>query len=229
MDDSSADWGWEDETLPLCGPLHRSILALDLENSSTRTDLIKVELRNQLYLLLHQAMRAAGIEDRCCEPIEDRGDGVLVLVQPTDDVPRSRLLDPLIPVLTRLLVDYNAALPPADRPAYRLRMRAVVHAGDLFRDDHGPFGGEIDAAFRLLNADAVRSALRETSAPLALVVSQQIYEAIVIHGYSGLCPQSYERVVEVNVCGVTRYGWIRIPDDCESVALDSLRVLTEST
>ncbi|WP_067459802.1 hypothetical protein [Actinomadura macra] len=215
--------------MPLCGPLHRSILALDLESSSTRTDLIKVELRNQLYLLLHQAMQAAGIDEQSCEPIEDRGDGALVLIQPTDEVPRSRLLDPLIPALTRLLVDYNTALPPADRPAHRLRMRAVVHAGDLLRDDHGPFGAEIDAAFRLLNADAVRSALRETSVPLALVVSQQIYEAIVIHGYSGLCPQSYERAVEVNVCGLTRYGWIHIPGADESVALDSLRVLTEST
>ncbi len=115
-------------TLPLCGPLHRSILALDLESSSTRTDLIKVELRNQLYLLLHRAMQAVGIDERLCGPIEDRGDGVLVLVRPTDEVPRSRLLDPLIPMLARQLGDYNAALPPADRLAHRLRMRAVVHA-----------------------------------------------------------------------------------------------------
>ncbi|RKS71047.1 hypothetical protein BZB76_5529 [Actinomadura pelletieri DSM 43383] len=197
--------------MPLCGPLHRSILALDLESSSTRTDLIKVELRNQLYLLLHRAMRTAGLDERFCEPIEDRGDGVLVLVQPTDEVPRSRLLDPFIPELARLLAGYNAALPDADRPAHRLRMRAVVHAGDVLRDDHGLFGAEIDAAIRLLDADAVRSALRQASAPLALVVSQQIYEAIVIHGYSGLCPQTYHRAVEINVCGLTRYGWIHIP------------------
>ncbi|CNG21265.1 Uncharacterised protein [Mycobacterium tuberculosis] len=227
MDDSSADWGWEDETLPLCGPLHRSILALDLESSSTRTDLIKVELRNQLYLLLHRAMRAAGIDERFCEPIEDRGDGVLVLIQPTDEVPRSRLLDPLIPVLAQLLEDYNAALPPAARPAHRLRMRAVVHAGDLLRDDHGPFGAEIDAAIRLLDSDAVRSALRDTSAPLALVVSQQIYEAIVVHGYSGLCPRLYRRAVEINVCGLTRYGWIHIPEVGES--LHGLQVQIEPT
>jgi len=214
--------------LPLCGPLHRSILALDLESSSTRTDLIKVELRNQLYLLLHRAMQAAGIDERLCEPIEDRGDGVLVLIQPTDEVPRSRLLDPFIPELARLLVDYNAALPAADRPAHRLRMRAVVHAGDVLRDDHGPFGAEIDAAIRLLDADAVRSALRRTSAPLALVVSQQIYEAIVIHGYSGLCPQSYHRAVEINVCGLTRHGWIHVPDVGEDVPLDHLHVLTET-
>jgi hypothetical protein len=215
--------------LPLCGPLHRSILALDLENSSTRTDLIKVELRNQLYLLLHRAMQAAGIDERLCEPIEDRGDGVLVLVRPTDEVPRSRLLDPLIPMLARQLGDYNAALSPADRLAHRLRMRAVVHAGDLLRDDHGPFGAEIDAAFRLLDADAVRSALRETSAPLALVISQQIYEGIVVHGYSGLCPQAYRRAVEVSVCNLTRYGWIHIPDVVEDHPLNALEILANST
>lgn len=223
----SAGRGWEDETLPLCGPLHRSILALDLESSSTRTDLVKVELRNQLYLLLHRAMRAAGIDERFCEPIEDRGDGVLVLVQPTDEVPRSRLLDPLIPVLAQLLGGYNAALRPADRPDHRLRMRAVVHAGDLLRDDHGPFGAEIDAAIRLLDADAVRAALRNTNAPLVLVVSQQIYEATIVHGYSGLCPQSYQRAVEVNVCGLTRYGWIHVPD-AEASGHVQLHVLPET-
>ncbi len=215
--------------MPLCGPLHRSILALDLESSSTRTDLIKVELRNQLYLLLHRAMRSAGIDERLCEPIEDRGDGVLVLVQPTDEVPRSRLLDPFIPVLARQLEDYNAALRPADRPAHRLRMRAVIHAGDVLRDDHGPFGAEIDAAIRLLDAEAVRSALRGTDAPLVLVVSQQIYEAIVIHGYSGLCAQSYHRAVEVNVCGLARYGWIHVPDVSETDPLAHLHDLTDVT
>lgn len=204
--------------MPLCGPLHRSILALDLESSSTRTDLIKVELRYQLYRLLRRAMQAAGIDERHCEPIADRGDGVLVLVHPVDEVPRSRLLVPFIPVLTRLLVAYNASLGPDDRAARRLRMRAVIHAGDLLRDDHGAFGAEIDAAIRLLDSDAVRSALRAASSPLVVVVSQQIYEATVFHGYAGLCPQLYHRAVEVSVCGLIRHGWIHVPNITEPMA-----------
>ncbi|MFI0447603.1 hypothetical protein [Actinomadura sp. 6N118] len=195
----------------LRGPLHRSILALDLESSSARTNLIKVELRHQLYHLLREAMKAAGIDQRHCEPIADRGDGVLVLVHPVDEVPRSRLLMPLIPVLTRLLTEYNAALPPAERAERQLRMRAVVHAGDLLCDDHGPFGAEIDAAIRLLDSQVVREVLRETTAPLVLVVSQQIYEAIIFHRYDGICPETYKRAVEVRVCGLTRYGWIHQP------------------
>src|SRR5690606_36893219 len=186
--------------------------------SSTRTDLIKVELRYQLYRLLRRAMQAAGIDERHCEPIADCGDGVLVLVHPVDEVPRSRLLVPFIPVLTRLLVAYNASLGPDDRAARRLRMRAVIHAGDLLRDDHGAVGAEIDAAIRLLDSDAVRSALRAASSPLVVVVSQQIYEATVFHGYAGLCPQLYHRAVEVSVSGLIRHGWIHVPNITEPMA-----------
>ncbi|TDC77145.1 hypothetical protein E1285_39025 [Actinomadura sp. 7K507] len=85
------------------------------------------------------------------------------------------------------------------------------------------------SAIRLLDADAVRSALRQASAPLALVVSQQIYEAIVIHGYSGLCPQTYHRAVEINVCGLTRYGWIHIPDAGDLDPLNHLEILANSS
>ncbi|KAB2351783.1 hypothetical protein [Actinomadura rudentiformis] len=195
----------------LRGPLHRSILALDLERSSARNNLIKVEQRRELYHVLREAMRAAGIDEHYCEPIADRGDGVLVLVHPVDEVPKSRLLVPLIPELTRLLVDYNDALPVAERALRQLRMRAVVHAGDLLCDDHGLFGTELDAAIRLLDSDVVRELLRETTTPLVLVVSQQIYESIVIHGYDGISPESYHRAVEVHVCGLTRHGWLHVP------------------
>src|SRR5206468_12272507 len=68
-------------------PVHRSILAIDIERSTTRTNLIKLELRRQIYKLLGEAMTAAGIRESHCEPLADRGDGVLVLIYPLDEVP----------------------------------------------------------------------------------------------------------------------------------------------
>lgn len=197
--------------MSLRGPLHRSILALDLENSTARTNLVKVELRHQLYLLLRKAMDAAGIDERHCEPITDRGDGLVLLMHPVDEVPRSRLLAPLIPVLAGLLAEYNASLPAAERPVRQIRLRAVIHSGDLLGDEHGLFGTELDAAIRLLDAPAVRCFLRSVPVPLVLVVSQQIYESVVFHGYDGIRPASYRRAVEVSVCGLMRYGWIHVP------------------
>lgn len=197
--------------MKLHGPLHRSILAIDIEGSSSRTDLVKFEQRSQIYNLLGEAMEAAGIDGRHREPLVDRGDGVLALIRQVDEVPRSRLLKPLIPVLARLLTEYNRALDPADRAPRELRLRAVVHAGDLHRDEHGHFGAEIDVAIRLLDSRVVKTCLRETTAPLVLVVSGQIYESVVLHGCDGICPETYRRAVRVVVCGLRRDGWLHVP------------------
>src|SRR5690606_13179686 len=115
-------------------------------------------------------------------------------------------------------VAYNASLGPDDRAARRLRMRAVIHAGDLLPDDHGAFGGEVDAAIRLVDSDALRCARRAASPPLVGVVCQQIYEATVVHGDAGLCPQLYRGAVEVSVCGLLRHGWIHVPNITEPMA-----------
>jgi hypothetical protein len=191
--------------------VHRSILAIDIENSTTRTNLIKFELRRQIYNLLGEAMTAAGIDKHHCEPLVDRGDGVLALIHPVDEVPKSRLLNPLIPELTRLLAAYNAALTPRELADRRLRLRTVVHAGDILQDDHGSFGTELDLAFRLLDAPAVKACLRNTMAPLVLVISEQIYESIVLHRYDGICPETFKRGVRVTVARRHRYGWVHVP------------------
>jgi class 3 adenylate cyclase len=192
-------------------PVHRSILAIDIERSTARTNLVKLELRRQIYQLLGEAMTAAGIKESYCEPLADRGDGVLVLIHPLDEVPRSRLLDPLIPVLAQRLSERNATLAPAERVDRRLRLRVVVHAGDILRDEHGPFGAELDVAFRLLDAQPVKLSLRDSRAPLVLVISEQIYESVVLHRYGGISPEDFRRAFRVRVCGLRRYGWIHLP------------------
>jgi hypothetical protein len=57
-----------------CVPLHRSIIAIDIERSTgpTRTNPIRAELRHEAYRLLATAMRAAGITEQHCDPLTDR-------------------------------------------------------------------------------------------------------------------------------------------------------------
>ena len=74
---------------------------------------------------------------------------MLILIRPHDDVPKTLVLGRLIPVLTALLAEYNAS---ATRPELRMRLRAVVHAGEVHEDDNGFYGDDLDAAFRLLEA-----------------------------------------------------------------------------
>jgi hypothetical protein len=192
---------------PLDGPVHRSIVAVDLEGSTQRTNPVKGELRRVLYEVVDRALRAAGIAAKHLEQLTDRGDGVLILIRPHDDVPKTVLLGRLIPMLTALLVEHNAAVT---EPALQLRLRAVVHAGEVHDDGKGFYGDDLDVAFRLLDSPTVKRALREAAAsPLVLVVSEEIFTAIVRHGYVDGGP--YEQRVHVRVGERRRRGRIHIP------------------
>jgi hypothetical protein len=43
-------------------PHHRTIAALDIEQSTTRTDPVKADLRDKMYGLFDEALRSAGIQ-----------------------------------------------------------------------------------------------------------------------------------------------------------------------
>lgn len=188
------------------GPVYRSIVAVDLEGSTTRSNLVKGELRQVMYDLLERSLEAVPITADHLEPLTDRGDGVLLLIRPHDDVPKTVLLDRLIPVLTAFLAEHNAAVM---NPASRIRLRAVVHAGEIHGDSRGFYGEAIDIAIRLLDSAPLKSALRQIPSPLALVVSNEIYSGIVAHGY--LDSDSYRPLVRVRVANKRHCGWIHIP------------------
>lgn len=185
------------------GPLYRLIIALDLEGSTTRTNPVKGELRRVMYELLGYSLESVAITNDHLEQFTDRGDGVLVLVRPHDDVPKTILLDRLIPLLTALLVEYNA------QSALRIRLRAVVHAGEVHVDGRGWYGEAIDVAIRLLDAQPVKRALRQAAAPLVLVISDEIYSGIVWHGY--VDPSTYFPRVRVRVGSRPHSGWLHVP------------------
>ena len=144
----------------------RTIVALDIERSTSRPDDVKAELRQTMYALFDAALRAAGIQPRHRDRFADRGDGFLALIHPVGHTPRV-LLRRVIPAFGLLLAEHNVG-----RPLQRqLRVRVVVHAGTVFYDANGCFGETLDAAFRLLDAPSVKEVLRSAQAPLVLVVS----------------------------------------------------------
>jgi hypothetical protein len=194
-------------TQQTAGPVHRSILAVDLEGSTGRSDPVKGELRRALYELLDHALAETGIGAHHLERLTDRGDGVLILIRPYDDLPKTVLLSTLIPILTTLLNQYNAAVI---RPTLRMRLRAVVHAGEVHDDGNGFYGEDLDFAFRLLDAPSVKRTLREaTESPLVLVISEEIFSVVVRHGY--VDETRYGRCVYVRVGERRRRGRVHVP------------------
>jgi hypothetical protein len=191
-------------------PVHRSILAVDIEGSTQRTNPVRGELRDEIYRIMAAAFGIVGIEDQYCDPIVDRGDGLLVLLQPTDDFPKPFLLSRLMPALADLLVTRNSGISPAEKPRV-MRLRAVVHSGEVHYDGKGPFGEDLDVAFRLLDAPRLKAHLKNAPDPLAMVASDTIYQSIIRHGYDGIDGEEYVQLVTVTVGFQRRKGWVHLP------------------
>ena len=196
------------------GPVYRSIIVLDLEESTMRTNPVKGELRRVMYDLLGRSLKAVAVTGNRLESLTDRGDGVLVLIKPHDEVPKTVLLDRLIPLLAALLVEYNAQAP---HPTLRMRLRVVMHAGEVHMDRRGCYGEAIDVAIRLLDSPRVKKTLKQAAAPLVLVISNEIYSGIVCQGY--VDPDTYHPLVRVGVGKRRHRGWVHIPPSAAAPVL----------
>ena len=192
---------------PLRPPRRRVIVALDIENSTSRPDPVKAELRTMLYELFDAALRAAGVTARRRDRFADRGDGLRALIDPADQA----LIHLVIPVFSQLLASYNASLPHPDGADRQLRVRVVMHTGNVHDDNNGYFGEALDAAFRLLDAPRAKTVLKTAQGPLLLVVSSDIYNAVSPNDPAGPGRTISSRLVTAQVAGHQYQGWIHIP------------------
>jgi class 3 adenylate cyclase len=183
-------------------PHHRVILAVDIEGSSARTNTAKAGLRAVMYDSLEECLIRSGIRAEWRDPFVDRGDGILVLIHPVDDVPKTLLLSNVIPALEALLYQQQGQ---------ELRLRVVLHAGEVHYDARGCFGESLDVAFRLLDSEEVKERFRRSRAPLVLVVSEDIHRAVIRHGYDGIDQQAFVPAVYVAVAGQICVGWVHGP------------------
>lgn len=185
---------------------------MDIEASTTRNNRAKVVLRESMYRLVAEAFTESGIGEHHHDRFIDRGDGLLALIYPSDEVPKTLLLRSAIPALSRLLARHNARWP--ENP---LRLRVVVHAGDVLYDRWAPFGEALDVAFRLLDGPGVKRVLFETTAPLVLVVSGEIYRSVVRQGYDGINQAAFLPLLPVRVADQWQFGWVHVPGQAPRV------------
>lgn len=187
-------------------PIHRGILGIDIERFARAewTDPIQVRLRDRLYRLLDGALMDAEI-DPSLTARSDRGDGLWLLVNA--DVSIARLLHPLSTSLVTGLADDNEQVPRAER----MRLRVVVHIGELLQDPHGHTGASLNLAARLLDAQAFRVVLAESPAvDVALMVSDAVYEGVVRHGYAGIMPMDWQPV-RIHAKETSTRAWLHLP------------------
>ena len=193
---------------------HRAIVAVDIECSTSRPDPVKAEFRVMLYELFDAALRSADICPRHRDQFMDRGDGLLALIHRADRALEALLVCQVIPVFSRYLASYNASLPPQRQ----LRVRVVVHHGEVHYDANGCFGEALDIAFRLLDAPRVKMALKAAPGPLLLVISGDIYRSVIQHDHDGTSQAAFHRLLSADIAGKQYPGWIHIPHNPPNTA-----------
>ncbi|MBN6040278.1 hypothetical protein [Amycolatopsis sp. 195334CR] len=180
-------------------PRHRTVVAVDVEGSTRRTNHRRRDMREALYDVVEYALLAAGILERHRDPLIDRGDGILILIHPADSVPKAIILSRMLPALAAALASH----------AHRLRLRAAVHTGEVHYDRHGCYGDAVDLTFRLLEAPDLKTALAAAPAELVVVASEDVYRAVIRHEYDGLDKSTFRQAIDVRMGGERHLGWVR--------------------
>jgi predicted nucleic acid-binding protein len=187
-------------------PVYRGILGVDIERFSREewTDPIRARLRGRLHRLMDDALTNARI-DPSLTVRSDTGDGTWLLVGA--GVSTARLLHPLAASLASGLAGDNQDAPVAER----MRFRVVVHAGELLEDPHGHTGASFNHAARLLDAEASRRVLASSpDATMVLLVSDEVYQGVVRHGYEGIDPTTWQPV-HIHAKQTSTRAWVHLP------------------
>jgi hypothetical protein len=187
-------------------PCYRTVLGLDVENSTTRNNRMKARMRDAMYDLVTKVFARNEITADDHDPFIDRGDGLVALLRPADRVPKTLLLGAVVRMLSELVAEHNTRCPDN-----LLRFRAVLHAGEVHYDTRGSFGETLDVAFRLLDSHATKLALRRTTAPLVLAVSDDLHRAVVRHRYDGIDPLTFTAFLVRRNPTTVDSGWLHIP------------------
>jgi hypothetical protein len=87
----------------------------------------------------------------------------------------------------------------------------ALHAGEVNYDEHGVTGASINLAFRLVDAEPLKTALAGSSGVLAVIVSSWFYEEVVRHTAAGNAARFWR--VPVTVKETNEIGWICLPAD----------------
>jgi class 3 adenylate cyclase len=136
-----------------------------------RDEEIQFYLRGALATILRDAFRGSGIAWEQCE-YHDRGDGALIITPP--GTPAQAMIDPLPERLAGLIRRHNRIVTEAAR----IQLRAAVHTGTVYHDDHGIAGDDVTLLCRMLEAGELRRALAASGADLALIVAAHVYDSV---------------------------------------------------
>ncbi|MET7869877.1 hypothetical protein [Streptomyces cyaneofuscatus] len=182
------------------------VFLVDIEDSGRRWDRAKTVLNDDMNKAVAAALERVGL-DLDDVPASDRGDGMLILLP-------SNLSPPiLLRELIRGLNDALTDLGDERTSAFRMRLRAGLHWGNVSRKGEKWTGQAIDHLHELVDSDPARKELRAAEgAHMVFVVSESIYRGVVEGRHTGVDPAAYTRFDFVTKHLEERHGWLTIPE-----------------
>lgn len=148
-----------------------------------RTDDDRLIIRESLSNMTKAAMEGLpGVQ------LQDRGDGILMVIPPTS--PTVKVIDQLLRVLPSALNQHNSSQPNAAQ----IQLRISIDVGPVVSDTMGVSGETIIVAARMLEAPAFKEAFTGSTARLGIIVSQFVYDTIIRHSKDRAYVASYSQV-----------------------------------
>lgn len=199
-------------------PVNRTILLFDIEGFGRRDDVEQAYMRRMLHSVVEESLTAAGA-DPLGQHREDRGDAAMVLVTP--DISKVRLLSALLNETVSLLHSNNRLAASSAQ----VRLRIVLASGEVAMDPQpgtlgGVVGHDLNQAFRLLDADALKTALRNSQSSAVLCVSASVYQSVVRHGHRGVDPEAFQEITAVGKDGPLT-AWLHRPNPPRPAVVDA--------
>ncbi|MFI9006968.1 hypothetical protein ACIGNX_07030 [Actinosynnema sp. NPDC053489] len=191
----------------------RSLLVCcDLKSYGAADDQLQRELQELLVRTLDRAGEAAGL-DRTTWSRQAKGDeewAVLPATTPEGDV------------VDRYVRALDVELGKTNRyrvPEAKLRLRLAIHFGTTVQGANGYPGQDAVLVSRLLNSEPPHAALEQSTADLVVVLSESLFDSLVVPGYTTLRPEYFRRV-DVRVKNFAGHGWMWLPGgDVHSLVL----------
>jgi hypothetical protein len=182
---------------------HKTIMAVDIAgyNGAQRTTAHQLAVHAGFWGLLRTSFAEVGIPWDVCF-MENTGDGAMI--QLPAEVAKADLAAQLPDRLLAELRRHNAV----HAKEAGVQLRVALHAGEVHQASHGTVSQATSFAFRILDAPEAKSALKQSGAVLALIVSNTFYHDVVVHDPAA-DPLSYQRI-PVKVKETTTEAWLRL-------------------
>lgn len=160
-------------------------------------------VRRETHAAVVDAFSTGGLWEKCEH--EDRGDGNLIIVPA--EIPKTVILGPILDTLSQNISAVSGIIP-----GWPLQLRIAAHPGEIHHDGVGFVSTDVNHCFRLLNSHPLREAVAGSSASVACLISDPLYQSIGRHRYPELIGRGFHQVI-VREKETTAAAWLHIPGD----------------